>query len=167
MESSENNGIFMSMESNIEALEENFNFVEVEDEFNKVNSMHDLQEATYTGDNDTSIKALGTQENLDEMNYTMDKKRKTKFKSNDKSQVDQMDKATQSLNCEPCDMIFRTRTAYIKHLRSTHPGSEKPLYSCSKCPKRFFLRFKLKLHESMHLPDDKKFIHPCHFCDKK
>jgi uncharacterized Zn-finger protein len=51
------------------------------------------------------------------------------------------------------------------HLEQSKGGTIK----CKKCPKTMTSVRKMKMHEQVHLPDDKKLIYPCPYaeCDKK
>lgn len=51
-------------------------------------------------------------------------------------------------------------------MRANHPEASSP-FVCSQCPKSFSSLLKVKRHETVHLPDSMKLIHPCPHCDKR
>ncbi|XP_059617688.1 zinc finger protein 836-like [Phlebotomus argentipes] len=53
-----------------------------------------------------------------------------------------------------------------KHLIRTEKEKEKK-YACSKCPKHFVNKTRLKFHEITHVPKIERCIIPCPQCDKK
>lgn len=70
-------------------------------------------------------------------------------------------------SCSNCELIFKRKCDYDEHKRSKHAAESADGFACSECPKRFSTSRQLQRHESVHLPDDLKLIHPCRFCDKR
>ncbi|XP_055682113.1 zinc finger protein weckle-like [Lutzomyia longipalpis] len=68
--------------------------------------------------------------------------------------------------CEICSKVYSRRALLNVHIRDKHTEEGLP-YACSQCPKRFVTEKKLKVHETIHLPEEEKYIHPCSFCGKK
>lgn len=143
-------------ELNFEAHDEGVTYVKVKDENHDTSIVQHIEEDIFASDYDTAYNATGIQENIFEL-HGIDSDERNVEKSDDR----------QYLTCEPCSVTFHTRRDFTEHLRSNHPESKHLSFSCSKCPKKFPSRSKVKLHEAVHLPNHEKFIHPCEFCGKK
>ncbi|KAL7049161.1 hypothetical protein ACKWTF_003617 [Chironomus riparius] len=74
-----------------------------------------------------------------------------------------------SYKCHMCDKVYSHHQSLQNHVKKTHAEQECKAFICSRCSREFDSERKLKLHEQVHLPDDRKLIHPCPFieCDKK
>lgn len=68
--------------------------------------------------------------------------------------------------CDTCNKKFNRRSIYEQHISTKHRSIDLP-FVCTKCPKRFPSEKKVKLHETVHLPESMKMVHPCPYCDKK
>ena len=71
-----------------------------------------------------------------------------------------------NFRCKHCEKVYFHQQSLHNHVKKNHQEPEK-LFMCPQCPKHFDSEKKLKTHESVHLPDEKKMIHPCPYCDKK
>lgn len=52
-------------------------------------------------------------------------------------------------------------------MKKVHKDLPQSQFVCSKCPKRFESEKKVQIHEQIHIPDNKKMVHPCPYCDKR
>ncbi|XP_059616276.1 zinc finger protein 271-like [Phlebotomus argentipes] len=68
--------------------------------------------------------------------------------------------------CEICLKKFCRRSVLKEHILEQHRQDEMP-HVCSQCPKRFSNKYKLKIHETLHLPEDQRRTHACPYCEKK
>lgn len=66
------------------------------------------------------------------------------------------------LSCSQCDNRYSHQQSLHAHVKRAHPE-----FVCKICPKKFDNEKSLKVHEQVHLPDDKKFKVNCPYCDKK
>ncbi|CAO1358418.1 unnamed protein product [Diamesa tonsa] len=69
------------------------------------------------------------------------------------------------LECSVCNKNYAHQQSLQTHMKKVHKDLQQ--FVCSKCPKRFESEKKVQIHEQVHLPDDKKMIHPCPYCDKR
>lgn len=75
-------------------------------------------------------------------------------------------KTISGLACLLCDMKFIGHKWYEKHMKTKHTPNGPVDFACSKCPKRFAYRYRLKEHENVHLPNDVRMIYKCQECEK-
>ncbi|XP_059617687.1 zinc finger protein 616-like [Phlebotomus argentipes] len=68
--------------------------------------------------------------------------------------------------CEICSKVYSRRALLNVHIRDKHTKEGLP-YGCTLCPKRFITEKKLRVHETIHLPEEEKYIIPCPQCGKK
>lgn len=50
--------------------------------------------------------------------------------------------------------------------RNLTNDEDRMMFPCKNCSKQFDTERKLKAHEQVHLPDDKKIVHSCPYCEK-
>lgn len=70
-------------------------------------------------------------------------------------------KENNSLNCQYCDIFFKTKLSLLRHLK-THNNNR--YYKCQKCDKCFRSKDELNKHKTTH----KEFKdHKCPYCTRK
>lgn len=75
---------------------------------------------------------------------------------------------TASFQCAFCKKYYKTESNYQNHLL-THQGDEdkeERKFKCD-CGKSFKESRHLSAHWHSHLPDEKKFIHSCNYCQRR
>ncbi|XP_055682159.1 zinc finger protein 510-like [Lutzomyia longipalpis] len=68
--------------------------------------------------------------------------------------------------CTTCPKKYARPDWLRDHILQEHRPDEMA-FVCSTCSKRFPTKVKLRLHESIHLPEDERRIFNCPFCEKK
>lgn len=68
--------------------------------------------------------------------------------------------------CDLCPGGWYTKTGIETHMKKMHL-KEPPKNVCKTCGRSFKLPYMLRVHLSVHLPDELKKIHQCSKCDKK
>ncbi|XP_055712276.1 zinc finger protein 729-like isoform X2 [Phlebotomus papatasi] len=74
--------------------------------------------------------------------------------------------------CAICSKTYSQKRWLEIHTQKKHNKQENTCkitkkFVCSKCPKHFVNRTRLKFHEITHLPRSERCIIPCPHCDKK
>lgn len=69
--------------------------------------------------------------------------------------------------CIQCNKFYKTETHYQNHLQTHHSDSDSDgrKFRCD-CGKSFKEARHLVAHGNSHLPDEKKFVHECSYCQK-
>lgn len=69
--------------------------------------------------------------------------------------------------CDFCNKLYSRRQTLEDHILQKHRSKQDLPFQCKVCPKKFVSEKRKIQHEFIHLPAEKKFIHPCPYCDKK
>lgn len=68
--------------------------------------------------------------------------------------------------CLLCNIDFDDKRTFDLHMRKEHTKEERP-FRCSQCPKGYTSLYAVTRHETIHLPEELRDIHPCELCGKK
>ncbi|XP_059616290.1 zinc finger protein 652-like [Phlebotomus argentipes] len=68
--------------------------------------------------------------------------------------------------CSFCPKGFSRPNVLQDHILAKH-RKEEMTHVCAQCDRRFVSSYRLKLHETVHLPDADRQVFPCAYCDKK
>lgn len=66
--------------------------------------------------------------------------------------------------CSFCSKVFKRRNALREHILSRHTRQDM-IHLCSKCPKKFSAKYRLRLHELTHLSKAERLKYQCPQCD--
>ncbi|XP_055711458.1 zinc finger protein 99-like [Phlebotomus papatasi] len=66
--------------------------------------------------------------------------------------------------CSFCSRVFKRRNALREHILSRHTRQDM-IHLCSKCPKKFSAKYRLRLHELTHLSKAERLQYQCPHCD--